>query len=119
MVRINFAPHSYLYPDVKFGEEVKANVGAALYTSKDNTFFDPPMRGIEECHDYGRMAINPESFYTKSNLQEVHIHLADEHNTAVSPNNGAFLLNLTLPMVNFYIVLQTLDVNNKLLTFFK
>lgn len=39
---------------------------------------------------------------------EVHLHPADHNQMAISPNNGAFLLNLTLPVVNFYIAMSTL-----------
>ena len=49
---------------------------------------------------------------------EVHLHPADEGNTAVSPNNGAFLLNLTMPIVNFYIVMATIG-NHQHLSVFK
>ena len=48
-------------------------------------------------------------FFDKNNQQEVHLHQADEHNTAISPNNGAFLLNLTMPIVTFHLVMCTLE----------
>jgi hypothetical protein len=38
---------------------------------------------------------------------EVHLHPADDENMAVSPNNGAFLLNLTVPIVHFYVAICT------------
>ena len=40
---------------------------------------------------------------------EVHLHPADGGNMAVSPNNGAFLLNLTFPIVHFYICICTVS----------
>ena len=43
---------------------------------------------------------------------EVHLHPSDEEHMAVSPNNGAFLLNLTMPVVNFYLVMSTVNHNN-------
>jgi hypothetical protein len=52
------------------------------------------------------------NFFYKGNQQEVHLHPADEENTAISPNNGAFLLNLTMPLVNFHVVMSTLEENN-------
>ena len=50
---------------------------------------------------------------------EVHLHLSDDQNMAVSPNNGAFLLNLTLPVVNFHLVMSTLETGNYQLSIFK
>ena len=44
-------------------------------------------------------------------MMEVHLHPADEHHMAISPNNGAFLLNLTMPIVNFHVALCTLKDN--------
>ena len=44
---------------------------------------------------------------TRRTEQEIHLHpVQDESGTmmAVSPNNGAFLLNLTMPLVNFVAV---------------
>lgn len=46
---------------------------------------------------------------------EVHLHPTDDNHMAISPNNGAFLLNLTLPLVNFYIVMCTLKDNNSVI----
>jgi hypothetical protein len=44
---------------------------------------------------------------SKDNLCQVHLHPVDEEGKimAVSPNNMAFLLNLTLPIVNFTIAM--------------
>ena len=38
---------------------------------------------------------------------EVHLHPSEDA-MAVSPNNGAIMLNLTVPVVKFYIVLSTI-----------
>lgn len=43
---------------------------------------------------------------------EVHLHPADHQNMAISPNNGAFLLNLGFPLVNFHIVMCTMGNDN-------
>ena len=118
-IRLNFAPHSYLYPNVRFGEEIKINALTALYTSDEGQIVNSALRGIEECIDFGGITINPQKYYMKKSQQEVHLHLVDESCMAVSPNNGTFLLNLTMPLVNFYIALQALDQNNKQLTIFK
>jgi hypothetical protein len=48
---------------------------------------------------------------------EIHLHPADDENTAISPNNGAFLLNLTMPVVHFHIAICTGNFDE--LTFFK
>ena len=70
-------------------------------------FHDPNMHGVEECcqTDNGRISINPVDFLSNQTLTEVHLHPAGDGNMAVSPNNCAFLLNLTLPIVNFSIVM--------------
>ena len=73
------------------------------------------LRGIDECPntDQGRISINSGNFFSKNNLMEVYLHPADkEGNMAISPNNGAFLLNLSFPVVNFYIALQSVNSNN-------
>mmetsp|Transcript_32023 Transcript_32023/g.42442 ORF Transcript_32023/g.42442 Transcript_32023/m.42442 type:complete len:110 (-) Transcript_32023:775-1104(-) len=66
------------------------------------------MHGIEECSatDGGRIAVNPRSFLSEETLTEVHLHPVEHTGSmAVSPNNCAFLLNLTLPVVNFWLIL--------------
>ena len=67
---------------------------------------DPSIHGIEECAetDHGRLAVNPREFLCSKTISEIHLHPIED-NMAVSPNNCAFLLNLTLPIVNFYVVM--------------
>jgi hypothetical protein len=49
---------------------------------------------------------------------EVFLHPAEDGTImAVSPNNGAFLLNLTVPIVNFYIIIC--NTNEDYLSIFK
>jgi hypothetical protein len=33
---------------------------------------------------------------------------------AISPNNGAFLLNMTMPIISFFVVLRSLNDNGKI-----
>ena len=69
---------------------------------------DANLCGVEECcdSDIGRLAINPNEFLCPNTVMEVHLHPVDESaQMAVSPNNCAFLLNLTLPIVNFTVVM--------------
>ena len=86
----------------------------ALYTqwsqgSALEHLFDPNLHGIEECcqTDSGRIRVNPTDFLSADTLMEVHLHPVDNQSNmmAVSPNNCAFLLNLTLPIVNFHVVM--------------
>ena len=52
------------------------------------------------------MSINPEDLISQETLAEVHLHPAEGgQEMALSPNNQAFLLNLTFPVVNFTIIL--------------
>lgn len=70
--------------------------------------YDPNLHGIEECSstDSGRLSVNPYDFLSQNTLMEVHLHPVDNTGAmAVSPNNCAFLLNLTLPIVNFTIMM--------------
>ena len=54
----------------------------------------------------GRIAVNPSSFLSERTLNEIHLHPVEQTGSmAVSPNNFAFLLNLTLPVVNFWLVM--------------
>jgi hypothetical protein len=111
-IRLNFAPHAYLWPQARFGQEIKINILSAIYTSQGKEWIHSSLRGIDECNDFGRISINPGKFFYKGNSQEVHLHQSDDHNMAVSPNNGAFLLNLTMPVVNFHLVMSTLERDN-------
>lgn len=117
-VRLNFAPHTYMWPSARFGEEKKVNIYAAIFTSQKGDFINSSFKGIEECNDWGRISINPVNFFVKSNQMEVHLHQSDEHNMAISPNNGAFLLNLGFPIVNFDLVMCTMG-NEQNISVFK
>ncbi len=69
---------------------------------------DSNLLGIEACSasDSGRISVNPNDFLCSDTLMEVHLHPVDSSGAmAVSPNNSAFLLNLTLPIVNFSVVM--------------
>ena len=46
-------------------------------------------------------------------MMELHIHPSDDHHMAISPNNGVIMLNLTLPVVNFYIAMSTINSHDK------
>ena len=113
-VRINFAPHAYMFSGCQPGDTRQVNINVALYTQQNQESLlghlcDANLHGVEECcsSDHGRMAVNPYDFLGSSGtLHEVHLHPVDDSDQmAVSPNNCAFLLNLTLPAVNFFIVM--------------
>ena len=113
-VRINFAPHAYMYSGCQPGDTRQDTIHVALYTqwgqgSPLEHLMDPNLHGIEECcqSDNGRLRVNPVDFLNRDTLMEVHLHPVENQSDvmAVSPNNCAFLLNLTLPIVNFYIVM--------------
>eukprot|EP00347_Sterkiella_histriomuscorum_P005686 403355653 len=116
-VRINFAPHAYIWPNAKYGQDSKINILSAIYTSYNNEMIHSSFRGIDECEDFGRISINPGNFYSKINFQEVHLHPADNDNMAISPNNGTFLLNLGFPIINFHVVMQTTSGEQQLSIF--
>ena len=118
-IRLNFAPHAYIWPNAKYGQEYKINVVSSIYSSHNGEFVHSSLRGVDECNDFGRITINPGRFFSKNNWQEVHLHPADEVNTAISPNNGCFLLNLAMPIVNFYIVMAVLANNDSQISIFK
>lgn len=73
-VRINFAPHAYLWPNARFGLDIKTNIFACIYTSHQDKMLHSSIRGIDECKDFGKISINSGSFFNKSNLMEVHLH---------------------------------------------
>jgi hypothetical protein len=118
-VRLNFAPHAYLYPNARNGDDIKNNVICCVYTSENGNFIHSSLRGVDDCNDFGRITVNSGNFLNKGNLSEVHLHPSDDKTMAVSPNNGAFLLNLTFPVVNFYVVICTVGNNNQILSIFK
>lgn len=118
-VRLNFAPHAYLYQSAKNGDDMKNNVACCIYTSENGNFIHSSLRGVDDCNDFGRISINSGNFFTKQNLLEVHLHPSDNNTMAVSPNNGAFLLNLSFPVVNFYVVLSTIGGSPTSLSIFK
>lgn len=123
--RLNFAPHAFIYSHARIGQEHDTNVYVALYSRKSKLCRkqDSFLQGIEPCaeNDIGRMQIDPTDFVCKETLCQVHLHPADEEGKimAVSPNNMAFLLNLTLPVVNFTIVMlyQTRERSHRLAVF--
>ena len=45
---------------------------------------------------------------------EVHIHPSDDGAMAISPNNGAILVNMREPIVSFLLVLRSLQENGKI-----
>jgi hypothetical protein len=63
--------------------------------------------GVCEGHnDWGRASINNYNFLSKSNIMELHLHQSNEGALAISPNNGAFLLNMKMPIVSFTLVVK-------------
>lgn len=48
-IRLNFAPHAFLIPNAKQGQEFKLNVLSAIYTSNEKLYVHSGLRGIEEC----------------------------------------------------------------------
>ncbi|CDW76566.1 UNKNOWN [Stylonychia lemnae] len=116
-IRLNFAPHAYIWQNARQGQETKINALTAIFTSYKGKMIHSTFRGIDECKDFGRISINPSTFFKSGNSQEVHIHPSDDDNMAISPNNGTFLLNLGFPVVNFHVVLYTL--NDQQLSIFK
>lgn len=96
-----------MWPNARFGSEIKQYIHAAIYTSHKGNYVNSSMRGIEECKDWGHISINPGNFFSKNTTMEVHLHQADDHNMAISPNNGAFLINLGFPLINFDLVMCT------------
>ena len=95
------------------GDTRQVKIHVAIYTESNRgstmEFCDSNQQGIEECcnTDAGRIAVNPQNFFCNQTLQEIHLHPVDDNSThmAVSPNNCAFLLNLTLPIVNCQFVM--------------
>ena len=71
------------------------------------------LRGIDDSGEWGRMSVNYNNMFTRSCSMEVHLHPSDDHNMAISPNNGVMQLNLTLPVVNFFIAICTMNNNSK------
>lgn len=103
-----------MWPKARLGQESKVNILAAIYASHEGKLIHSCFRGIDECSDFGNIQINNGSLFSKQNYQEVHLHPVDDHgNMAISPNNGAFLLNLGFPYVNFHLLMCTLG-NNEL-----
>ena len=51
-VRMNFAPHAFVYPDAGPGVNFKENVRAAIYTSwkvDGRILYDSNLLGVESC----------------------------------------------------------------------
>ena len=56
-----------MWPNARFGQDLKNNILAAIYTSSGRSWVDYSFRGIEECNDFGKININPNKFFTKGN----------------------------------------------------
>ena len=99
-----------MFDGCQVGDTRQVNIHAALYTQWSGGSMadlgDPSIHGVEECSesDHGRMVVNPREFLCEKTISEIHLHPIED-NMAVSPNNCAFLLNLTLPIINFYVVM--------------
>lgn len=93
--------HPYFMDYLEKGvNEEKKWIMASLYTE------DSMKYGIKSSNLMPIM-INSDNLYTPNNWVELHVHKTDEndpHAIAVSPNNAAFLMNMSLPMVSFYSV---------------
>ena len=46
------------------------------------------LRGVDDSNEWGRMAVNYNNMFSKGCMMEVHLHPTDDHNMAISPNNG-------------------------------
>jgi len=84
-------------------------VYVALYSHAGARRQDSYVQGISPCpdSDIGRLQIDPVDFLSKDCLSQVHLHPVDDSETdmAISPNNMAFLVNLTLPVVCFTVAM--------------
>jgi len=111
-VRFNMVFHpffmSYLKPGV---EEEKKWIMASLYTD------DAMMYGLKRSNSSPIM-INSDNLFLPINWVELHVHRADENDPriiAVSPNNAAFLLDMTCPITSFYsIAVDRIDEKNRI-----
>ena len=105
LMRVNVAPHAFLFPFAQIGQEIKENVCCVLYTScrqqpadpeSAQVFQPPPIQGVHECQsDWGKLNINKSHFLTNQNLMEVHLHPTENGSMAVSPNNFVFLMDMS------------------------
>jgi len=57
-VRLNFAPHAYLFQNARKGADVKTNVLSCIYTAENKKFIHSSLRGVDECNDFGKICIN-------------------------------------------------------------
>ena len=60
-------------------------------------------------HDWGRIPVNKRAFLVSENCLEVHLHPGDGGAMAISPNNFVFLLDMSMQMVHFTLVLYDHD----------
>ena len=110
-VRFNMVYHPFFMSDLEPGiEEEKKFIMASIYTE------DSLMYGIKRSNS-SPIPINSEDLFLAHNWVELHVHSADENDPnaiAVSPNNAAFLLDMTCPIVTFYsVAIEKLDKKNK------
>ena len=98
-VRFNMVYHpffmDYLKPDI---DEEKKYIMASIYTE------DAMMYGIKRSNS-GAIMINSDNLFFPQNWIELHVHKVDENDPnaiAVSPNNAAFLMDMTSPIVSFF-----------------
>ena len=118
MARINIAPHAFLYPRAQ-AQEIKENVLACVYTSKrgqpadpesDQVYQLPSIHGANESlNDWGRLQINKSNYLHNSNFMEVWLHPTDQGGMAISPNNGTFQLDMSMPITSFLLVVYSVQ----------
>ena len=99
------------------------NVLACIYTSTREQAADPEsnqdyqlpnLQGANESvNDWGRMPMNRSNYLNNSNFMEVCIHPTDAGGIAISPNNGAFLLDMSQPVTSFVLVVYAVQGKKK------
>lgn len=73
-IRVNFAPHAYMFEGCQPGDTRQVHIHTALYTQWNGLvmqdIIDPNLHGIEECadSDNGRIAVNPVDFLSDRTL---------------------------------------------------
>lgn len=68
------------------------------------------MRGVKQTEEIGNIKMNPATIFDSQTSVFLHLHISqDGQSMSISPNNGAFLLNLGMPIVNFFFVMYFKD----------
>ena len=98
-VRINIAPHPYVFYNVNLNKEHRSVVFLSAFTDERS------FNSVKDSEEGSGVRVNPDCKLDNNGLlREIILHEGGGGIPAISPNNCAILLNINNQIVNFFLV---------------